>query len=544
VRLKWHTLAVAGSLGIFASFHPLLADDAPAGIQQSPLAGDPPSILSQISPRAAARRIVANPTAQDKIDGQGLSQELLRQAMVELDAKRFDTARRLARRAAALGVSAGSIQPEQLLQEIDRRERGAKVVVQQAPPAAADPRTQLKSRAIELLDRGILALDQKHFDYAENCAQMAAQIHVMWDRYDYKPENLLEDIHRERSAGPASPVRPIADLAYDARPAAPATIPQPTEWSQRANPSSPVTAAVAVPAQPAPTAATSGGRTTAQAVLEQAMDDLRAGRDELARLRIEQALNSIQASPQSSPVASFAGYSAAANRPVGLTPGGLVPTAPGYTPSTAAATFFPVRRDQPNVAPIAPSASDVALKPMHDPFLGDDATTTDKLSAGAQTMRESMPTGATINPVYVSRSSLPVMTDTPVQRVGYNTPVPGAVPVTPRAPLPAELQSSNPQINWLEKMSAPIPPQGAMPPPQAYAGQQTAPQQYVGQPYPPVPQQRGFNAAPIAQPVAGDTQWQPGRMATPSGTDPTAGNSPDQPKPGFFQKVWGAISGE
>ena len=303
VRLKWHTLAVAGSLGIFASFHPLLGDDNPPDVQKS--TGDPASIISQISPRAAARRSAANPSAQDKNDSQGLSQELLRQAMVELDAKRFDTARRLARRAAALGVASGSVQPEQLLQEIDRLERGAKVVVQQAPPAAADTRTQLKSRAIELLDRGILALDQKRYDDAENCAQMAAQMHVAWDRYDYKPENLLEDVHREHSAGSASPARPIADLAYDPRPTTSAASPQPSEWSQRTNPPAPVTAAAAAtaysptpaafaaPAQPVSTAATaSGGRTTAQAVLEQAMVDLRAGRDELARLRIEQALNS------------------------------------------------------------------------------------------------------------------------------------------------------------------------------------------------------------------------------------------------------------
>ena len=542
MRLKWHTLAVAGSLGIFASFQPLLADDNPPEIQKS--TGDPASIISQISPRAAARRSAANPAAQDKNDNQDLSQELLRQAMVELDAKRFDTARRLARRAAALGVASGSIQPEQLLQEIDRHERGAKVVVQQASPVAPDTRTQLKSRAIELLDRGILALDQKRYDDAENCAQMAAQIHVAWDRYDYKPENLLEDVRREHSAGSASPSRPIADLAYDPRPTTAAASAQPSEWSQRTNPPaySPTPAAFAAPAQPVSTAATaSGGRTTAQAVLEQAMDDLRAGRDELARLRIEQALNSLAGSPQSSPVASFAGYSAAANRPAGLTPGGLVPATPGYTPSTATATFFPVRRDQPNVAPVAASASDVALKPMHDPFLGDDATTTDKQSAGAQAMRESMPMGATINPVYVSRSSLPVLTDTPVQRIGYDTP---AAAASPRMQAAADTQALNPQLSWLEKMSVPIPPQGAMPSAQAYAGQQTAPQPYAGQPYPPVPQPRGFNTAPIAQPVSGDVQWQPGRMATPSGTDPTAGNSPDQPKPGFFQKMWGAISGE
>jgi hypothetical protein len=260
------------------------------------------------------------------------------------------------------------------------------------------------------------------------------------------------------------------------------------------------------------------------------MDDLRAGRNELARLRIEQALNSVPGSPQNSPVASFAGYAAAANRPMGLTPGGLVPTAPGYTPTAATSTFFPVRRDQPNVAPIAPSVADVALKPMHDPFLGDDATTTDKLSAGAQTMREAMPTGATINPVYVTRNAPPTMYPDPVQRVGYDSPAPAApkVQTSPDAP------TLNPQLGWLEKMSMPIPSSG-LPPAQAYAGQQTAPQQYAGQPYPGVPQPRGYTVTPLAPPSS---------ASAPPGTDPALANSPDQPKPGFFQKMWGAISGE
>ena len=151
MRLKWHTLAVAGSLGLFASFNPLLADDYSPDIPKS-ATSDPPSILTQITPRTAARKSAANPAAaQTKNDNQSTSQEFLRQAMIELDANRFDTARRLARRAAALGVASGSVQPEQLLQEIDRRERGTKVVVQQsrqAPPP--DGRTQLKSRAIEI----------------------------------------------------------------------------------------------------------------------------------------------------------------------------------------------------------------------------------------------------------------------------------------------------------------------------------------------------------------------------------------------------------
>ena len=40
----------------------------------------------------------------------------------------------------------------------------------------------MKSRAIELLDRGIMALDQKRYDDAENCARLAAEIAVAYGR--------------------------------------------------------------------------------------------------------------------------------------------------------------------------------------------------------------------------------------------------------------------------------------------------------------------------------------------------------------------------
>ena len=453
--------------------------------------------------------------------------------MVELDAKHFDVARRLTRRAAALGgaVDSTGVRPDQLLAEIDQRERSGQIVV---PATTRDLRPQFKARAVEFLDRGILALDEKRYDDAEQCALQAAQLHVAWDKFDYKPDNLLEDTRRERAAASGSPAaHSVADAAIDARSATPADLHQPTEWSQRTD----AAAAMAAPQQPLQTAAppSAGGRTTAQAILEQAMDDLRAGRDEVARLRIEQALNSVPATAQSSPVASFGGYAAASNRPVGLTPGGLVPTAPGPTPPAMSATFFPVRRDQ-NVLPVAPAVADVALKPMHDPFLGDDATTTDKLSPGAQAMRESMPTAAPINPVYVSRTPASLY---PVQRVGYDAPAASKLQTSPDAP------TLNPQLGWLEKMSMPLPPQG-MPPAQSYAGQQTAPQQpYAGQPYPPVPQPRGYNVVPLAQPAPGNPQWQPAPTGTPSaGTNPAIANSPDQPKPGFFEKMWNAVSGQ
>jgi hypothetical protein len=532
VRLKWHTLAVAGSLGIFGSFHPLLADDNPANAWQSPASPSQTNpAQTDPSPRLAARRSAAAPSPEVRGDNERLAHELLRQAMVELDAKHFDVARRLTRRAAALGAAADStgVRPDQLLLEIDQRQRSGQVVV---PATTRDMRPQFKARAVEFLDRGILALDEKRYDDAEQCARQASQLHVAWDKFDYKPDNLLDDVRRERAGASGSPAaHSVADGTLDARSATPA------EWSQRTN----VAAPVAAPQQPLQTAASpTGGRTTAQAILEQAMDDLRAGRDEVARLRIEQALNSVPATAQSSPVASFGGYAAPSNRPMGLTPGGLVPTAPGLTPPAVSSTFFPVRRDQPNVVPVAPSVADVALKPMHDPFLGDDATTTDKLSPGAQAMREAMPTAAPINPVYLSRTPTPA-SSYPVQRVGYDSPAPAAAKLqtSPDAP------TLNPQLGWLEKMSSPLPPQG-MPPAQSYAGQQTAPQQpYGGQPYPAVPQPRGYNVVPLAQPAPGNPQWQPAPTGTPSsGGGSAVASSPDQPKPGFFEKMWNAVSGQ
>jgi hypothetical protein len=104
--------------------------------------------------------------------------------------------------------------------------------------------------------------------------------------------------------------------------------------------------------------------------------------------------------------------------------------------------------------------------------------------------------------------------------------------------------SLNPQIGWLEKMSTPIPPQGG-PPTQPYAPQPYAGQIYSGQPYgQTAPPQRGFNPAPIAPPASADTQWSAGRASAPSTVDPAIANSPDQPKPGFFEKMWNTISGE
>ena len=135
------------------------------------------------------------------------------------------------------------------------------------------------------------------------------------------------------------------------------------------------------------------------------------GRDELARHRIEQALGAIPGSPQSAAMASFG---IGCQLPIGrldFPRMGLAPSSPAYSRSTSSQVFFPIRRDQPNVVSASRRRADVALKPMHDPYLGDEPTTTDKTSPGAQAMRESLPPAAPINPAYLSRRSTPSMAD-------------------------------------------------------------------------------------------------------------------------------------
>ena len=148
-----------------------------------------------------------------------MAQELLRQAMVELDAQpirngaTLDAKGRRHRRHGGFCRRSSRTGPRG-----DRSERAGRSRRQTAwfPP---NPGRSHKARAIELLDRGLLALDEKRFDDAEQFARQAAQLHVAWDKYDYRPENLLDEIRRQRpSVASRASVRPAADSAFDARP--------------------------------------------------------------------------------------------------------------------------------------------------------------------------------------------------------------------------------------------------------------------------------------------------------------------------------------
>jgi hypothetical protein len=512
VRSKWHTLAVVGSLGFFASWN-AVADDT------SPTTWSDPSTA-----RSAARSSATTNTGNVATESRHLVDELVRQALVELDANRFDTARRLAQRAAAISAATGivSTRPEQLISEIDRKQQRSAVVVPTAPrrPDAAlrsevAPRSERshKAEAIQLLDRGIMALDQKRFDEADSCARQAAQLPVNWDRFDYRPENLLEDIRRERPAvaNAGTPI-PASNAPFNARPYAAESTSPVTEYSGQpraaATPAAYQTTAPSVAQTPAN--ANAGSRGSAEMLLLQAMDDLRAGNDEMARHRLEQAMSSIAPTAQTAPVASFGG---SGSRPT-LPPNGVL--VQGSSPPPV---YFPARRDQPSMNAPFSAQNDVALKPMHDPYLGDDSTTTDKLSAGVQAMRESTPSGAPINHVYLSGNGTPATDYSTVQRVAYESSAPQAPPgyIPPKVQASSEAQSLSPQLNWMERMSMPIPPQGA-PPPSSYntAGQTDG---------------RPFNPMPTVRPPQ------------PTG-DSSLGVAPDQPKPGFFEKVWDSIVGD
>jgi hypothetical protein len=511
VRSKWHTLAVVGSLGLFASWN-AVADDT------SPTNWTDPSPA-----RPAARTSAAANNGNGATESRRIVDELVRQGLIELDANRFDTARRLAQRAAAIAAATGIVntRPEQLIAEIDRKQQRFSVVV---PTASRRPERSHKAEAIQLLDHGIMALDQKRFDEAESYARQAVQLQVNWDRFDYRPENLLEDIRRERPAvANAGAANPASNAPFNSRPTAAENASPVTAWSGQpraaATPASYQTAAPTAPttspsvAQPPVAAANAnaGGRSSAEMLLLQAMDDLRAGNDEMARHRLEQAMNSISGGAQSAPVASFNG---SASRPT-LPPNGVL--VQGSSPPPV---YFPVRRDQPSMNAPFPVQNDVALKPMHDPYLGDDATTTDKLSAGAQAMRESLPTGAPINHVYLSSNGAPASDSSPIQKVAYESSAPQAPSgyIPPKVQVSPEAQALSPQLSWMEKMSQPIPPQGAPPPSSNYntAGAAVS---------------RPFNPLPTATPQ-------------PSSSTSSLGVAPDQPKPGFFEKVWDSIVGD
>lgn len=570
MRSTWLTLGLLVSLELFGS---------PTAARSADLPGDD----------SAAAKIADTPSRQR-------AQELLRQATAELNLNHFAAARRLALQAAEIDAPYGlfDARPEHVLAAIDRKEHSFAVVetpgarsdaaAPQTPaavkaaagatPARPDAQVQgkpaatvpvasvpaatataassrhsalvanvgdAKSRAIELLDKGLLALDQKRFDDAERFAHQAAALSVKWARYDYRPENLLDEVRAQRGASilgaetpsvaaPAPYPDPISDpfavppardsaAASSASATAPhspalstpsvrstenpaATTEAESEWPPPLAPVKAPTPAPVVTVPPAyRSAALAADRTApdktvqAEVLLQQALGDLRQGHNEVAKRRIEGALGLMQAPAQH----------AAAPRTSSL------PRPP------AASTLYG-----------AYDATDPVLKPVHDPFLGDDLAPVPKRSAA-----EASPRTAKADPVYQSKRPTPVKQAETIRQASYEAPASPATPtavssVAPRVPVKTDGPPLSPQMGWLEQTSAPITnsarPSFHSPTPSA------------------LPYRSTSNPAPVAPP---DGRWtSAGRASVASSSNPPLDTSNVAEKPGLLRRMWSAIKGE
>ena len=580
-------------------------------------------LVGWLCPVNGTRGADGEPTSAD-VGGNAVRRralELMRQATIELQANRFDSARRLARQAAELNAtySLFDVRPEHVLAEIERKESNAASIAsgtpgtaqqtvtapktvtglvsaaaaepanpfapsksgaavtaaslpapQQAPVAIVQapvqpqphvlpdqtqaPTDELKTRAIEILDHGLQALDEHRLDDAERYARAALALHVSFGKLEYKPEYLITEVGIARAkrrldaataltSGNSQPAPVTSTAAPQQSPAAPAAqYSRPTQYSQQTQYSQvgapvaarPVQTAVsqtpaASPSSPASTVAqayasaqsagnapgATSGRDRAERLLQEALSDLHEGRDELARARIEGALGVIHPSTPR-PLTAFQVAS-----PTGVTSTGAmvqpVPQAdlpqPGMPRAGFPAYVPDPTRDQ----------RDVVLKPLHDPYLGDDANSTQKSSAGEKSLRESLPDFTPLNSTLTLNRPLPRMNDElpqqPLVAQPAVAPVPVATPITRTQAVADDNQAA--KVRWPE--SQPAPSSQSTDALAAAPAVQSAPAARVVQPVPPATPPKVF--APVTI-----NNWAP--------------SSSDDQKPGFFRRIWSAITGE
>jgi hypothetical protein len=577
VGSKWLTLVLAGSLGVLAWL------SLPGG---AVLALDDETSVSQRATTDERRRAL----------------ELLRQATVELKADRLDAARRLARQAADLNAtySLFDVRPEHVLAEIERKEKSggliagppvsgsehevkqpaksaaglvaaapepadlfeipkadasvkstsdsippAKVLTSALPELDHQPHAlpletppapeQVKARAIEILDRGLQALDERRLDDAERYARAAQALNATFSRLEYKPEYLITEVGIARArlrldAATSEPNLPGSKQATAsaamAQAAARPGSQYPPEVSLTADrqvqPTSPVPSAATTP--PATTSAqvyspaqsTAGAqgagssRERAERLLQEALTDLRAGRDEVARARIEGALGVIH-------------------------PGAprTLPLFPGTSPTLAA----PQAEAHPDVAQYAmPRAGipsyvpdkarddhDVALKPLHDPYLGDDPNSTNKSTAGEKSFRETTSSYAPLSSALSLDRPLPKMTDDlPQQPAAASYPVAAGAG---RVQTAADSDNQPAKVRWPESQPAPT-SQSAVP---------LAPS---------APAVQADDRSGYSSPSAYAPPTTPAKVFAPVRVSNWPSSDSEDQNPGFFRRVWNAISGE
>ncbi|HET6323915.1 MAG TPA: hypothetical protein VFG04_04375 [Planctomycetaceae bacterium] len=368
-----------------------------------------------------------------------------------------------------------------------------------ASPPASD---RLKARAIEALDRGLQALDEQRLDDADRYARAALALHASFGKLEYKPEYLITEIGIARarlrldaatSQSASQSQRPTTSAERPAqRPAAPAPL--------AAAP------AVAQPHAAAQASAITGGAASsherAERLLQEALADLHAGRDEMARARIEGALGVIHPG---------------ISRPL--------PMFPATDPATVAMPSPTPRQDPPQRAmPRAGLPSyvpdprfeehDAALKPIHDPYFGDEPR---KRTAAEDSLRETLPSDVPMSTSLSLNRPLPRMTD----EVPHSTANVSNVAYAPAGVSPPQStvapQSQSARVRWPESDPAPAAAQTAAAP----SAQNAAP----GQPDPRSPSSPRYSFAPVTM-----KSWKP---------DP-----PEEEQPGYFRRLWNALVGD
>ncbi len=451
-------------------------------------------------------------------------------------------------------------------------------------PAAPTPEQRLKARAVTMLDQGLQALDEHRLGDAERYARASLALHATFGKLEYQPEYLLTEVgiararrRLETETTPATKSQsqlsqtqlsqsPALRSAMAASPMSPSSPWQtssggspaqmspnqmfpnqmaPKSASSAALPPSAVAAAqppaplsratTAAPAAATPSAPTAqaselADRHRAEQMLQEAVDDLHAGRDDLARLRIQGALRVMHPnapSPLPLPtVGSTIGAEPIAGGPLPPQPGMPRAGFPSYIPN-------PVVDDR-----------DAVLKPLHDPYFGDEATSTKKSTAAENSLREMLPDEVPLHPALSLDRPLPVMStevanppvaalNPPNDAASRSAAAPGGVMQAVGGP-----QTQGAKVHWPESDPAP---------PSQSTGNGTFGWGGVGSATAgPAPNPPATNAAPAASQSSSATQ--PNSTArypyTPPTTNPVPPASADSQQPGFFRRVWSSLTGD
>jgi hypothetical protein len=402
----------------------------------------------------------------------------------------------------------------------------AKVLTSALP--AIDPQSpppdQVKARAIQMLDHGLQALDEQRLDDAERYARAALALNASFSKLEYKPEYLITEVGiaraRQRLDGAtSSPNLTASNQAASSAATAQSTARPASQFppevslaaGREVQPASAVPSAAAAPPSttsahghsPGPSAASVPGaassRERAERLLQEALTDLRAGRDDVARARIEGALGVIHPGG-ARPLPFFPGASPA------VTPPRSAPR-PDVTQHASPRAGFPAYMPDR-----ARDEHDVALKPLHDPYLGDEPTSTSKSTAGEKSFRETLPSYAPLNSALSLNRPLPTMSDELHQQPAV---APSSVASAGRAQTVADVDSQPARVRWPESQPAPS-SQAAVP---------RAP------------------SAPAVPTDARSSYSLRSAYASPT-SDPWVKAPTEEPHPGYFRRLWNALVGD